>query len=187
MRSGFIGERLYRSAAVLVFALVLGSAWVGSGKETAGSSRENPARANSAQRSLSATEHDGEHDFDFLIGTWKTHISRLQDPLTGSKTWTNIDGMVANRKVWDGRANLEEIEANSANSHFEGLTLRLYRPQAHQWNLYWANSGDGVLGQPVVGEFHNGRGEFYDQEVANGTAIYVRNVYFDVTPESYRF
>lgn len=29
----------------------------------------------------------GAHDFDFEIGNWKTHIKRLQHPLTGSTTW----------------------------------------------------------------------------------------------------
>ena len=29
----------------------------------------------------------GQRDFDFEIGTWKTHLKRLQHPLTGSRTW----------------------------------------------------------------------------------------------------
>jgi hypothetical protein len=32
---------------------------------------------------------NGQHDFDFNIGTWNTHIKRLQHPLTGSNTWSN--------------------------------------------------------------------------------------------------
>ena len=38
------------------------------------------------------TVHDGQHDFDFEIGTWKIHLSRLQDRLVGSKTWVEFDG-----------------------------------------------------------------------------------------------
>jgi hypothetical protein len=34
----------------------------------------------------SPNERDGQHDFDFEIGTWKIHLSRLQDRLAGSKT-----------------------------------------------------------------------------------------------------
>jgi hypothetical protein len=37
-------------------------------------------------------ERDGQHDFDFEIGTWKTHLSRLVRPLSGSKTWVVYDG-----------------------------------------------------------------------------------------------
>jgi hypothetical protein len=29
-------------------------------------------------------QHDGQHDFDFSFGIWKTHISRRLHPLTGS-------------------------------------------------------------------------------------------------------
>jgi hypothetical protein len=47
---------------------------------------------------------DGSKDFDFAIGTWKTHIRRLLHPLTGSKVWTTFDGTVVTRKVWKGRA-----------------------------------------------------------------------------------
>lgn len=30
---------------------------------------------------------DGQHDFDFNFGTWKTRIRRLRHPLTGSSEW----------------------------------------------------------------------------------------------------
>ena len=48
------------------------------------------------------------------IGTWKIHLSRLQDRLVGSKTWVKFDGTSVTRKVWDGRANLEEFETDSS-------------------------------------------------------------------------
>src|SRR5437870_9695715 len=41
-----------------------------------------------------------------------------------------------------------------------------------RWSLYWANAAKGALGlPPVIGQFKNGRGEFYDQEDFNGRAI----------------
>ena len=33
-----------------------------------------------------AQARDGQHDFDFEIGKWKTHLKRLTHPLTGSST-----------------------------------------------------------------------------------------------------
>jgi hypothetical protein len=60
-------------------------------------------------------------------------------------------------------------ETEGPSGHIEGLTLRLYNPEAHQWSLYWANSKDGAMGGPPnVGEFKNGRGEFYCQDTFNG-------------------
>src|SRR6266853_3979083 len=144
------------------------------------------AQTASGTRSQQAgTEQDGSHDFDFNLGTWKTHISRLQQPLTGSTTWTTMEGTVAVRKVWDGRAQLEEIEADGSAGHFEGLTLFLYNPQAHQWGQYFVDSAVGVLNQPQIGEFKNGRGELFGQESFNGRTIFVRFVWSDITPNSH--
>jgi hypothetical protein len=125
----------------------------------------------------------GQHDFDFNFGTWKTHLKRLKNPLTGSTTWTEGDGTVVVRKVWDGRANLEEISMGT----LEGLTLRLYNPEARQWNLYWSNSSNGTLNQSMIGEFKNGVGEFYDQELLNGRSILARQVFSQITKNSYHF
>jgi len=130
---------------------------------------------------------DGQHDFDFSIGTWKTHISRLQDPLTGSTTWVDYDGRSVVRKVWNGRATLLELEADGPAGRIEGVGLRLYNPQSHQWSLNWANSTDGTMNQPMIGEFKNGNGEFFDQESFNGRAIYVRNGFSNITPNSCHF
>jgi hypothetical protein len=130
---------------------------------------------------------DGQHDFDFNFGTWKTHILRLQHPLTGSTTWSELNGTVVVRKVWGGRAQLEEIEADGQAGHFKGLTLFLYNLQSHQWSQTFANSNDGTLNQPAIGEFNNGRGELFDQETVNGRAILVRGVWSDITPNSHHF
>jgi hypothetical protein len=43
------------------------------------------------------------------------------------------------------------------------------------------------LSLPEVGEFRNGRGEFFDQETYNGRTILVRGVWSDITPDSHRF
>jgi hypothetical protein len=134
-----------------------------------------------------ASVRDGQHDFDFEIGTWKTHLKRLLHPLTGSTTWVEYEGTSVVRKIWEGRANLVELVADGPAGHFECLNLRLYNPQSHQWSLNFASSAGGTLGQPTIGEFKNGRGEFFDQEPFNGRAILVRFVISDITPTSCRF
>jgi hypothetical protein len=132
-------------------------------------------------------QQDGQHDFDFEIGTWKTHVKRLLHPLTGSNTWVEYDGTTIVRKVWNGRANLVELVMDGPAGHFEGLSLRLYNPETRQWSLNFSNINSGTLSQPTIGEFKNGRGEFYDQETLNGRAIFVRFVITDITPNSCRF
>lgn len=134
-----------------------------------------------------ATSRNGSHDFDFEIGTWKTHLWRLVDPLTGSTKWVEYEGTSIVRKIWDGRANLVELVADGPAGHFEGLNLRLYNPQSRQWSLNFAGSKSGTLSPPTIGEFNNGRGEFFSQETLNGRAILVRFVISDITPNSCRF
>lgn len=143
--------------------------------------------SSASKATLIAAQRDGQHDFDFEIGTWKTHLSRLLHPLAGSHTWVEYEGTTVVRKVWNGRANLVELEADGPAGHFEGLNLRLYNPQAHQWSLNFANSNGGTISQPTIGQFKNGRGEFFDQETLNGRANFVRFVISNITPNSCRF
>jgi hypothetical protein len=133
------------------------------------------------------TERDGQHDFDFEIGIWKTRLSRLLHPLTGSTTWVEYEGTTVVRKVWNGRANLVELVADGPSGHFEGLSLRIYNPQSRQWSLNFANSLSGMMTIPTIGGFKNGRGEFFSQETLNGRVIFVRFVISDITPNSCRF
>ena len=130
---------------------------------------------------------DGRHDFDFNVGVWRTHIKRILDPLTGSTRSMELNGTVTVRKVWEGRAELEEIEADGPNGHWEGLTLFLYNPEAHQWSQSFANSKSGVLTPPLIGAFKDGRGELYATDTVNDRAILVRAVWSDITPDSHHF
>lgn len=147
----------------------------------------NVPRASSqvAPNATQSAARDGRHDFDWDIGIWKTHQRRLLHPLMGSTTWVEYHGTDVVRRIWDG-ANEGLVEAQGPAGRLEIYTLRVYNPEAHQWNIYFTNPA-GVLGLPVVGEFKNGRGEFYDQETYNGRAILVRFAVSDITPDSCRF
>ena len=129
---------------------------------------------------------DGQHDFDFEFGAWKVHIKRLVKPLTGSTSWVEYDGSSVVRKVWDGQANLGELEVSGPAGRIEGLSLRLYHPDTHQWHITWANRADPTLGPEMVGTFQQGRGEFYDAETLGGRAIYVRFIFSDITATTFR-
>lgn len=132
---------------------------------------------------------DGARDFDWAIGTWKSHVRRLVKPLTGSTTWVEMNGTTVARKVWDGRANILELTAEGPNgAKFQGMSLRLYNPEGQQWSLHFASSHDGALNIPTVGAFdEKGRGEFHSQEIYNGRAIFVRFVITPVNADTYRF
>jgi len=139
------------------------------------------------QTSAQTNQRDGQHDFDFEIGTWKTHLKRLVRPLTGSTTWVEYEGTTVVRKIWNGRANLVELKASGPAGSFEGLSLRLYNPQSRQRSLNFANINEGVIAQPTIGEFRDGRGEFYNQEKYNERAILVRFVITKISEDKYQF
>jgi hypothetical protein len=80
-----------------------------------------------------------------------------------------------------------ELEVDGPSGHIEGLSLRLYDPKFHQWSLNFANSKTGTIGVPTIGEFRNGRGEFYDMEPIKGKTVLVRNVWSDMTANSCHF
>jgi hypothetical protein len=91
------------------------------------------------------------------------------------------------RKVWDGRANLVELDVQGPAGRIEALSLRLYEPATRQWSLNFASARGGGMAVPAIGEFKNGRGEFYNQETYNGRSIFVRFIISDITPDSARF
>jgi len=134
---------------------------------------------------LSHAQRDGQHDFDFNLGTWETRIERNLTPLTGRKELIELKGVVRVRPVWNGKAMLEEIEADGPRGHWQAMTLFLYDPQAHQWSLSYASSAVGRLDAPMIGSFTNGRVELYQQDKLDGRAIFVRGIWSDITPTSH--
>ena len=139
----------------------------------------NPPRAN--------TLSEGEHDFDFNVGVWHSHIRRILDPFSDSSKAVELDGTVSVRKIWDGRAQLEEIEADGPNGHWEGLTLFLYNPESHQWSQSFINSKMATLGSPLVGSFKDGIGELFAQDTVHDKSILVRGLWSGITPNEHHY
>ena len=131
---------------------------------------------------------DGQHDFDFNFGSWHTHIQRRLNVFTDSSSWVELNGTVRVRKVWNGRAQLEEIEADGPLGHFEGTTLFLYNRAAHQWSQNFAGSSDGVMEtNPTIGSFKDGVGELYAQTTEDGRSVLERGVWSDIKTDSHTY
>jgi hypothetical protein len=137
--------------------------------------------------SAQTTPRDGSHDFDSHFGTWKTHLSRLQKPLAGSKIWAEFNGTTLVRKVWNGSAGLVELNVDGPAGHIEALGLRLYNPDSKQWSLNLSNIKTGMLSPPMIGEFKNGRGEFYSSDTLYNRAILTRFVITSADENTIRF
>jgi hypothetical protein len=148
-----------------------------------------PMSAASNQLPVVADQHDGSHDFDFLIGNWKAHVRRLPDRLVGSHAWIEYDGISNHKKLLDSDANFEEFDVDNPEKHLhiKAQTLRLYNSESRQWSIYLLDVNKGVLSlPPVVGQFSGNRGEFFDQEEYKGRMILVRYVWLNISPKSAR-
>lgn len=132
-------------------------------------------------------KRNGAHDFDFEFGTWKTELKRLQHPLTGSTTWVEYSGTTDVSKIWGGAANMVELDVSGPAGRIRALSLRLYNIETGQWSLNFSGLGSGSISQPTIGEFKNGTGEFYDQELLNGRAILVRFIITQISPNKCHF
>jgi hypothetical protein len=129
---------------------------------------------------------DGQHDFDFEFGSWRATVKRLRDPFAEKQEWVEYTGPSVVRPVWDGRANLGEIDLAGPAGKIRGLSMRLYDPTTHEWRIHWANSNEGLIGAAMVGGFRSGRGEFYNQEVAGGHTVFVRFIFSDITKRTFK-
>lgn len=136
----------------------------------------------------SQTVKDTSHDFDFSYGTWSTRIKSYESAGAKPGIPTAYAGTVAWRKIWGGRAFLEELQASNGSGGFAGLTLFLYNPQAHQWSQTFAGKGAGTFDPSMVGSFKNGRGELLSFPVADaGVFVLAREVWSDIRRDTHHF
>ena len=98
-----------------------------------------------------------------------------------------LDGTVTVRSVWGGRGQLEEIEADGPKGRWEGLTLFLYNPEAHQWNQTYINSEMATLTRPLIGAFHDSHGELNSQDTFQDRSILVKGEWTAVQQDSHRY
>jgi hypothetical protein len=132
-----------------------------------------------------SADHDGQHDFAPLAGTWKAHTRYRAHPFAGSDTWIESDGTEIFQKLWDGA--MLELSAGTSSNEPVGLMLYTYNPPSHQWYVYFASRRDGKVGLPNVGEFSDGRGEFFVQDMLNGKSLLNRYIWSQIASSSPHF
>ena len=133
-------------------------------------------------------QRDGSHDFDWEIGVWKTHLRVLKPNPDGTAAWVTYEGTSNVIPIWNCRGDMVELDATGPDGrHIQAINLRLYDPESQQWSLNFANAASGAMSVPVIGEFRDGIGTFYDQEPIGGREVLVRNVWSDITANSAHF
>lgn len=119
---------------------------------------------------------DGQHDFDWELGTWTTKVRVLRNPLSGkAPDWAEYSGTSVVKPLSAGKWNFVELSVSGPSGKIEGGSLRLYSPQSGQWSLNFASSRNGLLTPPVFGRFDaGGHGAFVGSDMLDGRAIIVR-------------
>jgi hypothetical protein len=134
-----------------------------------------PASIPASNFPVGPTSRDGRNDFNFELGTWRTHYRLLRKRLAGSHDWYDCYGTSLIRSFWGGSGNLEDGDLKCPKRYIGGLTLRLYNAQMHQWTLWWGTRELGVSPPQQVGHFDaNGVGEFYAYDTWQGRSIICR-------------
>lgn len=147
----------------------------------------SPVPVSAANGSAPAQVRDGQHDFDWELGTWDTRVQRLSEPLTGKTEWIAYRGTSIVRPAVDSRANLVELDVRGTAGRIAGVSLRLYHPKTGEWTLHFANLANGEMTEPMRGSFAGGVGTFYGRDSLRGAEVLVRFLIKPVSSTEWRF
>jgi len=122
---------------------------------------------------IHASSTSSQHDFDFLVGTWKLRNRKLTSRLTHSTEWISFESRVEMHQILNGLGNIDKYTDHASGKPYEGVALRLFNPATRLWSIYWADSNAGSLDPPVVGSFEGKIGHFFARDTYRGRAIIV--------------
>jgi len=133
---------------------------------------------------------NGSTDFDFFMGQWAVHHHRLADVTDRDCTeWIDFDSVGRAWPVLGGLGNVDTVSGTMPDGRsLEGMTLRLYDPEADLWRIWWSSTtSPGRLDPPVEGRFRDGRGVFLGEDEVGGKPALVRYLWSAMTPTSARW
>ncbi|HEY5337158.1 MAG TPA: hypothetical protein VIJ85_03055, partial [Rhizomicrobium sp.] len=123
-----------------------------------------PAFAATSTTGPTTMTTDHAHDFDFLIGKWNVHHSRLKERLAGSHEWVEFEGTSELRMTMNGQGTFDDNYIGLPSGPYWAVGLRGYDPKTQTWAIWWLDGRQphGPLEPPVVGNFNfqNGVGTF---------------------------
>jgi len=122
---------------------------------------------------IQASATSSQHDFDYLVGTWRLRNRKLKSRLTHSTEWIAFESRVEMHQILNGLGNIDKYTDTASGKPYEGFALRLFNPRTRLWSIYWADGNSGALDPPVVGSFENKVGHFFARDTFNGQKIIV--------------
>ena len=124
-------------------------------------------------------DSEGIHGFDFQVGDWRVHHRTKR----ANGTWVEFDGTCSNRRLMDGRSNVENHRFDKVDGVTYGVAVRGFDAKTGTWAIWWLDSRDmhATLDPPVKGRFENGVGTFYSESEVNGKVTRTRFIWSHLT------
>jgi len=136
-----------------------------------------------ALASADATDH--AHDFDFLVGKWHVHHTRLNGRLVGSHDWIEFDGTSEMWMTMNGRGTFDENYIGLPSGPYRAVGIRCYDPETQKWAIWWLDERHPrAIEPPVYGNFKNGVGTFIGDDTNNGKPVLTRFIWSNITANS---
>jgi hypothetical protein len=117
-------------------------------------------------------------DFDFEFGRWNVQHRRLKERLVQSTDWELFDGTAETNPVLGGNGNIEDNVLHISTGTYRAVALRSFDPVSAKWAIWWLDGrSPHALDVPVIGQFENGTGTFYADDVHQGKPLRVRFIW----------
>ncbi|SFC91613.1 DUF1579 domain-containing protein [Pseudoalteromonas denitrificans] len=132
--------------------------------------------------------HSGSDDFNFFIGQWQVKHKKRIHRLIDSQEWEEFEGTCISQKILGGYGNFDDNLLNLPEETYCAVTLRTYNKKTNMWSIWWVD-GRFVdqLDEPMKGQFSDGVGIFYADDMFQGKTIKVRFIWTLPTPETPRW
>jgi hypothetical protein len=140
--------------------------------------------ASNGELTITPSPSSSSNDFDFFVGKWNIHNRKLKARLQNCTDWLEFEATGEMKKILNGLGNTDDFITTIDGQPFEGRTLRLFNPRTKLWSIYWADSGSGILLDPVVGSFDGQLGMFYGKDMLNGVPVLVVYQWDRTDPEN---
>ncbi|MGH8263515.1 MAG: DUF1579 domain-containing protein [Steroidobacteraceae bacterium] len=126
-----------------------------------------------------------EHDWDWLVGSWKVRHRRLKGRLVGSTEWEEFNGTSVLWLTLGGLGTIDDNVLELPGGTYRACGLRAFDPKSGQWSIWWLDGRNPtVLDPPVRGGFKDGTGVFVGDDTLNGRPIKMRFRWTAITPTS---
>lgn len=134
---------------------------------------------------LAADAVDHAHDFDFLVGKWHVHHTRLNGRLVGSHDWVEFDGTSEMWMTMKGRGTFDDNYIGVPTGPYRAVGIRCYDPSTQKWAIWWLDERHPrAIEPPVYGNFKDGVGTFIGDDINNGKPVLTRFIWSNITANS---